>query len=97
MAEIRVENMHKAFSDFVAVRDSHRLGVFVEPRDDELAVERLVRVVQERDEIVDARAEEGVLEVDPTQALGLPDHQVSGLVVPVDESARPARDAVREA
>ena len=72
-------------------------GELVEASVDERAVELLVAVVQERDQVVDAGAEEGVLEVDPADGAAGADHEIARLVVAVDERARPAGDALREA
>ena len=41
------------------------------------AIELLVAVVQQRDEVVDARAEERVLEIDPCEAPRGPHHQIA--------------------
>src|SRR6202044_3813092 len=77
--------------------ESRRAGELVEAGVDERAVELLVAVVQERDEVVDAGAKEGVLEIDPADRAVGADHEVSRLVVAVDERARPARDPAGEA
>ena len=79
---------------------ARRFGVFVEPFVDEPGVELLVAVGEQRHEVVDARAEQRVLEVDPRELerLALPGdhHEVAALVVAVHEAARPAGDAGRE-
>jgi hypothetical protein len=76
-------------------------GVFVEAGLLEGAIERLVAVVEERHEVVDGGAEEGVLEVDPNElggaAGGAAHHEVAALVVAVNEAAGPLGDAAREA
>ena len=65
------------------------------------AIELLVAVGEERDQIVDARTEQRVLKVDPGELDGLPvrrrnDHQVAALVVAMDEAARPGGDRARQ-
>src|ERR1700748_1191796 len=75
-------------------------GEVVEAGVHEGAIDRLVAVVEEGDQVVDARAEEGVLEVDPHELGGVAraaaHHEVAALVVAVREAARPGGDAVRE-
>jgi len=66
--------------------------VLIEPSGDERVVERLITVVQECDEVVHARPEQGVLKVDPDEAFRTPsadDHEIPTLIVTMDESAWP--------
>ena len=83
--------------DALGSREAVGAGVVVEARLHEGAVEGLVAVVEQGDEIVDARAQERVLEVDPAEALVRANHQVARLVVAVHEAPGPRGDAVREA
>ena len=72
-------------------------GELVEAGVDERAVELLVAVVQERDEVVDARPEKRVLEVDPADGTAGADHEVSRLVVAMYEAPSPPGDPLHEA
>ena len=51
--------------------------IVVQPRLHEGPVEDLVAVVEQRDEVVDARPRESVLEVEPAEPLAGADHQVA--------------------
>src|SRR5262249_52421888 len=80
--------------------EPERVGEVSEALVDEPALEGLVAVAEQADEVVGAWPQQRILEVDPNQieaTRSLAHHQVRALVVAMHEAARKRRDAPREA